>query len=281
MSDRDDGKQAWTRTPERDDPAAAGRRAAKLLLLGGGAGLLAGGVQLGTAGPPRVLRSAGVRITQVAGGMMAPPPPPWIPGALGQLQVEGAQTIAPGEQYQLRVVGIGSNYCQTDVTVSASFQSLSPDVASVSSNGLITALAEGTTTIVVTYPDPVAGVVHSSSHALFVAPRLAAPSVSSIYVLPSGREQVPVGALQLIVQGYGGGAAVDLTRLATWTVSPADAATIDPATGVLRLHRPGAVAVTATMGRLTHTTHYRVVGSGADDTVIETAEVRCEKPIGQ
>lgn len=279
MSDPDDAKTSWARSPE--DASVAGRRAAKLLLLGGGAGLLAGGVQLGTAGPPRVLRSAGIRITQVAGGMMAPPPPPWIPGALGQVQLEGAQSMAPGEQFQLRAVGIGSNYCQTDVTVSASYRSLAPDVASVSSRGLVTALTEGTTTLVVTYSDPVAGVVHTASHALFVAPRLAPPSVSSIYLLPSGREQVPVGALQLIVQGYGGGSALDMTRQVTWTISPVGAATIDPATGVLRLLRPGSVAVTATMGNLTHTASYRVVGSGAGDTVIETEEVECVKPVGQ
>lgn len=279
MSDRDDAKRPWTRTPDRDDPLAAGRRAAKLLLLGGGAGLLAGGVQLGTIGAPRVMRPPGVRVTQVAGGMPAPPPPPWVAGALSQLRVDGAHAIAPGEEYQLRVVGYGQNYCVTDVTAGASYQSLDPDIATVSSEGLLTANAAGSATIVVSYPDPVGGVVHSASHVLNVTPRQPSGAPRSLYLNPGGREQVPVGALQVVVTSYdGSGGMIDLTRGVTWQVSPQGAATIDAA-GRLQLLRPGRVTVTATLDGLTTSTTYQVVDPAA--AAVADAGNVCGEPVGE
>jgi hypothetical protein len=279
VSERDDAKRPWTRSPERDDPLAAGRRAAKLLLLGGGAGLLAGGVQLGTIGAPRVMRPPGVRVTQVAGGMPAPPPPPWVAGALSQLRVDGAHAIAPGEQYQLRVVGYGQNYCVSDVTADASYQSLDPDVAQVSSEGLLTANAAGSATIVVSYPDAVGGVVHSASHVVNVTPRQTSGAPRGLYLNPGGHEQVPVGALQVVVTSYdGSGGMIDLTRAVTWRVSPPDAATIDAA-GRLRLLRPGRVTVTATLDGLTGSAAYTVVA--ADAAPIDGPGNVCGEPVGE
>lgn len=227
---------------EREDEDRA-RRAVKLVVLAGGAGLVAGGLHLGVAGPPRLLRP--VTITRTAGVMIATPPP----GARG---LQAITTTPPpplfvGDTYQVLVTG-DDWVSSRDVTCDARYRLVVEGVATVSSAGVLTAVAPGRTTLVVTYADADSGALHNVSVGVTVA---AAPStlppVTGLDLDGRFREVVKNQVVQLAVRDARTGR--DVTARATFTVTPAEAGTVD-ATGRLRVLAEGPFTVHAALDGL-------------------------------
>ena len=121
---------------------------------------------------------------------------------------------------------------------SVSLSSSNPSVASVSATGMVTALAEGTTTITAT-SDTV-----SSTATITVTPQ----AVDTVDVVPTSTTLLPQQSLQISVTLRDATGATLSGRTITWTTSNSSVATVS-STGVVTGAEVGTATVTATSGK--------------------------------
>jgi hypothetical protein len=80
-----------------------------------------------------------------------PPGPTPAPVTVGSLKIEGGASLAEGQTLQLKAAAQMSDGSSRDVSSQAVWQSSQPSVATVSSSGLVTALASGSADISASY----------------------------------------------------------------------------------------------------------------------------------
>ncbi|MGH9511014.1 MAG: beta strand repeat-containing protein [Terriglobales bacterium] len=160
-----------------------------------------------------------------------------------------AATVAKGQAFQFAVIGAFSDGTTQDVTGSVAWTVSAASLATISPTGMVSTLAAGTVTITAT-----SGSI-SASAALTVLP----PSLSSLTIGAaigsSSKGSLSKGMTQqLVVTGsYSDGSAQDVTTSVSWTVSPANIATISPS-GLLSALAVGTATITATSGSVSAST---------------------------
>lgn len=87
----------------------------------------------------------------LAGCGSSPPTAPLLTTTSVQVSAGAGTNVSPGETRQLTAVALDRNGSGTDVTSQATWQSSAPAIATVSSTGLLTAMAEGSADISATY----------------------------------------------------------------------------------------------------------------------------------
>jgi len=135
-----------------------------------------------------------------------------------------------------------SNTKTADVTTTATWSSSSPDVATVSPTGLITAIKKGQTTITATL-----GTVTGT------APLTAVATLKTIAVTPVGVTVRVTATQQYAAMGtYDDASTGDITSTVAWSTSDSTLATIS-STGLLTGVKSGAVTVSASLTGVTGT----------------------------
>ena len=167
-----------------------------------------------------------------------------------------SQTVAVSQTAQFTALGVfghGSNHPSTtqDVTTSATWTSSVPGVATISSSGVATGVAAGTTTITATM-NGFTGVT-SATATLTVTGAPGGGTVPpgttlvSLTVIPSSQSvAVPTQTAQFIAIGTTStGSTVDVTGSAAWSSSSLQIATIGAANGLATALGQGTVTITA------------------------------------
>jgi uncharacterized protein YjdB len=143
---------------------------------------------------------------------------------------------------QLTVSGLYSDFSTFNVTAGSTFVSSSPGVATVSSGGLVTGVAAGTTTVVATHTP--SGRIATAT--IFVVGGPVAPTLVSIAVTPASPTLAPGATQQLTVTGtYSDSSTANLTAGSTFVSSSTGAATVN-ATGLVTAVAVGTATITAT-----------------------------------
>jgi uncharacterized protein YjdB len=145
----------------------------------------------------------------------------------------GGDTFTVGQAGQLSAIERQSATTSQDVTMTASWQSSNPSVATISATGLVTAMALGSTVIMASDQAAVGTLV------LTVVPR----TVTSLLVV--GPTAVPTGQTsELTASASTTGGKQVVTSGVTWQSSNPGVATVSDA-GILTAIAPGTVTVTA------------------------------------
>ena len=152
-----------------------------------------------------------------------------------------SQNLDVGATQQFSAIGTYSNGSSANISAQVTWLSSNPQVATIYSNGLATAVAAGTANITATL-----GGVTSPATALAVQP------LSSIAVSPSSPNNLAVGATQhfTAIGTYADGSLMDITSQVTWSSSLPGIITIasgGTATGV----KGGSASITATLAGIT------------------------------
>ena len=165
-----------------------------------------------------------------------------------------SQTIAMGQTAQFTAtgtIGHGNNHpsSQQDVTAQATWSSSAPSVATVSSSGLATAVAAGTTTITATM-NGYTGVVSSSATLTVTATGgggTVSGTVTSISVIPNAQTVAsPGGTSQFIPIGTtSAGVTEDLAGDVAWSSSSIQIATVNASSGLATAVGQGTATITA------------------------------------
>lgn len=175
------------------------------------------------------------------------------PAALLSLAIAPLNLSIPkGQTQQLTAMGTFSDGTSQDLTRSVAWGTALPAVASVTNAGLLTAQAEGTTTVTAN-----AGTV-SATDAIAVA----APVVTSIAISPANMS-TPLGFQQpqfTAMGTFSDGTQQDLTTTATWATDSPQVATIDAA-GLATTVGVGTASVSATSGSVVGSTSLTVTRS--------------------
>jgi len=153
-------------------------------------------------------------------------------------------SIAAGKQQQFTAMGTYSGGRKKDLTSSATWTSSATSVATVSSGGLATGVAAGSTTIKAT-----SGSINGSTGLTVTAPVLVSIAVTPINPSIAARNQQQFTATGT----YSDGSKQNLTSSATWTSSAPSVATVSSgglATGVAA----GSTTIKATLGSITGST---------------------------
>jgi uncharacterized protein YjdB len=163
-------------------------------------------------------------------------------------------TLAVGTTQKFGVMGTFSDGSTGDVSSNATWASKSTAVATISTTGLATAVAIGSTTVTAT--------VNGETATATLTVTAAAPTLVSIAVTPSTPGIAPATTLKFYATGtYSDGSAKDVTSTVTWTSSNTTVATIIAtgttaglATGVA----VGSTTITATLGAVSGNTTMQV-----------------------
>jgi uncharacterized protein YjdB len=148
--------------------------------------------------------------------------------------------LRPGATAQLTVMGTYSDGAVLNVTSGSTFSSASSAVATVSSGGLVTAVANGTATITATHT--ASGLVATD----LVTVSTSAPTLVSVAVVPSTLSLLVPATGQLTVTGtYSDSTTVNLTSSCTFVSANQGAATVS-AGGLVTSVGSGTAIVTAT-----------------------------------
>jgi trimeric autotransporter adhesin len=152
-----------------------------------------------------------------------------------------AFSIASGQNKQLSALGVYSDGSLHDVTAQVTWNALNTSFATVSSSGLVTGVAAGTSTITATV-----GSTTGSALATVTAAQL-----TSITLTPA-TASVATGQTQAFTASgiFSDGSTTDLTNSVTWSSSATNFATID-ATGFATGVSAGSAVITATAGSVT------------------------------
>jgi RHS repeat-associated protein len=142
--------------------------------------------------------------------------------------------LSNGTTGQLTVNAVYSDDSTVDVTAQAEWSSDDPAIATVSSSGLVTAVAIGSTYVSAEYGD------HISSVFVEVFPEAISLSVEPASLSLQEDES---GSLAATVH-FADGSSRDVTQTATWTSSNAQVASVDE--GAVQGEGPGTATVTAT-----------------------------------
>lgn len=220
---------------------------------------------------------AAVLVATACGGggeQPAAPPPPPPPAPVATVSITPASvTLRPGATAQLSAATLdaaGAPLSGRTVT----WRSGTPDVATVGSTGLVTAVAVGTTQITA-----------ESESRTGTATVIVQAAVARVAMDTTAASLVPGQTLQLQAVGLSAAGDSLKDRTTTWTTDAAAVATIS-ASGLLTAVAPGSVVATATIEGQTATRRITVrdggVVSGLGPTVITAAggDVRLEVPVG-
>lgn len=151
--------------------------------------------------------------------------------------IPGMPSIALGTGLQFIATGLFTDGTSQDLTMSASWASSNPAVASISGTGRATALAVGTTTISATFQD-VTGETLLDVTAAQLAAIAVTPTIASIAL---GTR------LQFVATGlFTDGNNQDLTDLATWSSADTSVCTIGETTGLAIALTVGTCTISAT-----------------------------------
>lgn len=154
--------------------------------------------------------------------------------------VPPAVPLRPGATAQLTVLGAYSDGSSLNVTTGSTFSGTSSAVATVSSGGLVTAVANGTATVTATHT--ASGLVATAT----VTVSTSDPTLASIAVTPSPLSLVVPATGQLTVTGtYSDRSTKNLTSDCTFVSANNGAATVS-ATGLVTAVGTGTAVVTAT-----------------------------------
>jgi trimeric autotransporter adhesin len=149
-----------------------------------------------------------------------------------------AADLPAGETQQLVASGLYSDGTNVDVTDSVTWSSSSNTTATVSSTGLVTALANGAAAITAT--DPSTGIEGAAAVTVLPAVLLAVTVTPPAADLPVGETQ------QLVATGdYSDGSTQVLTDSVTWSTSDSATATVS-STGLVTAVANGPATITAT-----------------------------------
>ncbi|SMB96533.1 Alpha-tubulin suppressor [Thermanaeromonas toyohensis ToBE] len=146
--------------------------------------------------------------------------------------------LPKGRTQQLTVVANYSDGSSQDVTSSATYSSMNPSVASVSSSGLVTAVNTGSTAITVSY----------GSLSTQVPVTVTAAVVDSLTITPSSVTLPKGGTQQLTVTAnYSDGSSQDVTGSASYSSSNPSVATVS-SSGLISAVEVGSAAITVSYG---------------------------------
>ena len=164
-----------------------------------------------------------------------------------------AFTLQAGRTQQLTWAVTPSTATNKGVVFSTSNRA----VATVSPNGLVTGVGEGTAVITITTTDPLADLNFTDTATVTVAPVYA--SSINIYA-PSSPTVVKVGSTVTLTARVNEGGTPPTTPGVTWTSSDTSIAMVSASTGVVTGVFPGTVIITATSndGRAAKTTSITV-----------------------
>ncbi len=188
---------------------------------------------------------------------------------LSSIAVTGANMVlAEGATAQLTAIGAFSDGTSTDITTTVSWTSSMPAIASVGnaapSQGLVTALSEGSSTITCALGG-VTGTVKVS---------VSAAKLQSITVTPANPLVATGATLALMATGnYSDGTMPDLTSSVTWATSDSSVATVDP-DGTLHGLMSGSVIVTATLNNINGTDIVAVTQATLQQIMIGPASLK-------
>jgi len=154
-------------------------------------------------------------------------------------------TVAIGATQQFAATGSYSDGSTADLSGSVTWFSSNAGVATIDSDGLLSAAEAGSTTVTATL-----GPVSGSTTVTVPAP----PTLTSITITPA-RPKAPLGATQQFTAtgAYSDGATADLTNTVTWSSSKVKVATIN-ASGLLSSVAQGKTTITAKSGSVSAST---------------------------
>ncbi|MNG92351.1 Bacterial Ig-like domain (group 2) [compost metagenome] len=148
--------------------------------------------------------------------------------------------LAAGLTGQLAATGSYNNGSNVDVTASVNWVSSNPAAATVSTSGLVTAVAPGTATITGTLDGQIATMLVTVTNAVLN------PGGLTITVPPLNLAAGLTG--QLAANGiYSNGASVDVTTNVSWTSNNPLVAAVGLNTGLVTSVLPGTATITATL----------------------------------
>ena len=192
--------------------------------------------------------------------------------ALASLAVSPATTsIALGTTAQFTAAGAFTDGSSQDLTNSVTWSSSNTSAATISSSGLATSQAAGSTTIIATS----SGV--SGSASLTVTP----PALVSMAVSPSSTSIAPSTTMQFSVTGtYTDGSTQNITSSVNWTSSNPSVASINVngAPGLAKGLSPGTSTISAASGSLSSGATLTV--TNATLTSIAVAPANAAIPLG-
>ncbi len=163
--------------------------------------------------------------------------------------VAPAPSLGLGLAQQLTASAVYSDGSSTDVTAQASWTSSSPSVATISTGGLVTSVAAGTTSVTASF-----GGISGSDV-------LAVVALSSIAVTPAN-PTAPAGVTTpLLATGkYSDSSTHDITSIVLWASSNTSAATVSPS-GVVTAVATGASTLTASQAGISGTVTFTVTAA--------------------
>jgi Bacterial Ig-like domain (group 2) len=163
------------------------------------------------------------------------------PAVLEKLAISPANpSIVAGVMQQFKATGTFTGGSSQDLSSSVVWSSSSTTVATISSSGLATSVAQGQSTITAT-----SGAINSSTQLTVTAPELV-----SVAVTPANGVVILGGTLQLTATGtFSDGSQQNLTSAATWTSETSTVATVNTS-GLVSGVAGGTSTVTAQDGSL-------------------------------
>jgi uncharacterized protein YjdB len=157
---------------------------------------------------------------------------------LKSIAVTGNALIAPGRSVQYQATGTYSDSSTHSITNAVTWVSSNKSVATVSSNGVVSAQGAGTATITATQNG-----ISGSQGLVVTSSQVTSITISSTNSSPKVAEATSV---QLTATGtFADGTTQNLTSVATWTSSNPAIATVSRNGGVVTGVAPGTVNVTA------------------------------------
>ena len=149
-----------------------------------------------------------------------------------------AFTIASGQSKQLSALGVYSDGTSQDVTSQVTWNALSSSYATVSSSGLVTGVAAGSSTITATMGSKSGSAVATVTSAL----------LTSIVVTPA-TASIATGQTQAFTASgiFSDGSTTDITNSVTWSSNATNFATVDQ-TGLATGVSAGAATISASSG---------------------------------
>ena len=185
-------------------------------------------------------------------------PPPTV--SLVSIAVTpSSPSIPKGLTQQFTATGTYSDESTQNLTSTVTWNSATPAVATISSTGLATGVAAGTSSIAAS-----SGGITSNSALLSVTP----PTLVSIAVTPASASVAQGATQQFTATGtYTDGSAQNLTSTAAWNSATPSVATINT-TGLATGVAGGTSSITATSGGITSNSAQLTVGGTAAITLV-------------
>jgi streptogramin lyase len=155
-------------------------------------------------------------------------------------------SIAIGTQQQLTATGTFTDGSTQDITNFVTWTSSVSTIASISKTGVVSGLAQGTTTIKASY-----GTINRSTPLAVTA---APPTLASIAVTPANPVVAKGQTQQFKATGtYSDGSTKDLTTTVSWSSASPSIVSINSA-GLATANTPGTASISATSGSVTGST---------------------------